>query len=1092
MRHPAMRPKSARVTVRRTAGGPDYIPGHMPSSRTTLATRPSTLPRTLLIALITLVLGLGAYTVDYVERRTRETAGELLDSRLQQVRRTLVLWTEDERLRAASWAEHPGVAQAAAVLSAARRAGADSVALRNHPEARKLDQLLGTVKASAHDAGYAIFDTSGTIIASSASERVGLDQPGPQATFVRTVIAGEAAISLPFRSPAPLLDEYDTRRPGEAIMWVAAPLRDADGRVIGALGFRLNPDGQLRRILSANRQGTTADVYLFSRDGLLLTDSRFDAELRRLGVIGSDTSVHAAMRLQVRDPGGDLRTGFAPSQTIDQRPLTHAAERALTGETAVSVDAYRDYRGVRVVGAWTWIPQLDAGLIYEIDENEALALVFALRRVSLALVTIIALALVIAVMQYRAARRTNTLRRRAERDLLMREEMLAAIIDSSPDSVLVLDDRGLVTRVNSSAHAHFRLPTAQLIGQPVSRFIGGQLPWSGDVRTFLDGAADDAVALRADGTEFAADVRYGDVTVQGDRIFTVLVIDISARKHNEEALVAAKEAAESAARAKSDFLAMMSHEIRTPMNGVLGMTSLLSDTTLNAEQRQYVDATKRSAQLLMSVINDILDFSKVEAGKMSIEPIPFDLQVAVAEVAELLVPRALEKQLELVVNYAPDAPRRVIGDSGRIRQILLNLAGNAIKFTESGHVVISIGGVRADGIVNLRLEVSDTGIGIAQEKLPNLFQPFTQADASTTRRFGGTGLGLSISRKLVELMGGQIGVRSVEGAGSTFWFTLGLAEDTSPAPEPTPVVSLQGKRALVVDDFPINVQLLREWLRALGMRVESAMGGEAALTHLRSAVRDGDPFDVAILDFLMPGMDGEELGILIRADAALTPLRLILATSAAQRGDADRFHAAGFSAYLTKPFRPETLVAALEAVLARDAGWRADDAIITRHALNERARHESLRHDTPVDTPAPTPSVRPSERTRESKPHTRVLLAEDNPVNQLVATKMLEALGCRVDVASDGAEVIQMSGRFPYAIIFMDVQMPHVDGLEATRRIRLRDGHNVRIVAMTANAMEGDREKCLDAGMDDYLSKPITPEALRGALQRTAEAAANR
>ena len=376
-----------------------------------------------------------------------------------------------------------------------------------------------------------------------------------------------------------------------------------------------------------------------------------------------------------------------------------------------------------------------------------------------------------------------------------------------------------------------------------------------------------------------------------------------------------------------------------------------------------------------------------------------------------------------------------------------------------------------------RFEITDTGIGIPAEKLNALFQPFTQADASTTRRFGGTGLGLSISKRLVELMGGEIGVTSADGEGSTFWFTLPLAEDTSPAPTPIPSISLGQVRVIVVDDVPINVQVQREFMKSWGMRVDAATNGSQALEMIRSAARDGDPYRVALFDFLMPGMDGEMLARSVRGDPILKDILLILATSAAQRGDAERFHAVGFNAYLTKPFRPETLLHTLEAVLSGPRGWSIDEPIITRHALNERKR-------------ADTPQLKPVEkRASVGMPRTnvaRVLLAEDNPVNQIVAVKMLERLGCRVDVAADGQEVVTMSERFPYDVIFMDVQMPVFDGLEATRRIRERENgsSHVHIIAMTANAMDGDRERCIAAGMDDYVSKPITTQALEAALAR--------
>jgi signal transduction histidine kinase/DNA-binding response OmpR family regulator/CHASE3 domain sensor protein len=577
--------------------------------------------------------------------------------------------------------------------------------------------------------------------------------------------------------------------------------------------------------------------------------------------------------------------------------------------------------------------------------------------------------------------------------------------------------------------------------------------------------------VRRDGTRvpvilIVTALRDRDGAITG---FMGIATDITTRKQAEAALISAKDLAEAAVRVKSEFLATMSHEIRTPMNGVMGMTSLLVDTPLTSEQRSYTDAIQRSAQLLMTVINDILDFSKIEAGKLSIEPIPFDLTTAIADVAELLTPRVTESGVELLVRLHPELPRRVVGDSGRLRQVLLNLAGNAIKFTEKGHVLVAVDGQRSPAGVELRFDISDTGIGIADATVEKLFTPFTQADASTTRRFGGTGLGLSISKQLVELMGGQIGVSSTEGAGSTFWFTLTLPEDTTPQAGAAPEIALHGVRTLIVDDVPLNLQLQHEWMRASGARVDTASSGPEALEKLRSAAADGDPIRVAIIDYRMPGMDGEALGRAIREDPSLPPMSLVMATSTMARGDADLFQAAGYNAFLSKPFPPDVLTSAVAAVLSREPGWRPDEPIITRHMLRDIMR------------PAVTPPA-----TSPDRAPVRVLIAEDNPVNQMVAMKMLERMKCRVDVAATGAEAIEMTRRFPYDLIFMDMQMPNVDGLEATRRIRRLDGPRAqtRIVAMTANALPEDRRRCLEAGMDDYLSKPITSGALQQAMQR--------
>jgi len=653
-----------------------------------------------------------------------------------------------------------------------------------------------------------------------------------------------------------------------------------------------------------------------------------------------------------------------------------------------------------------------------------------------------------------------------------RQQMVALsrAIEQSPVSVMITTPDGTIEYVNpyfesisgySAKDAVGSNPRILKSGRQSGSFyrqmwqtLKDGKPWSGEI-----------INRRKDGGLYWERVHISPVFDEKEAIvhFVGVKEDITEHKQALEDLNRAKQDAEAASVAKSQFLANMSHEIRTPMNGVIGMLGLLMDTDMTDEQHDFARTAKISANSLLSVINDILDFSKIEAGKLELEMLDFNFRDMMEDLMEIMSVHALNKGIELTSYIHPDVPSWICGDPGRIRQILINLTGNGIKFTEQGAVAVRVEleGTNED-TVELLIDVQDNGPGIPVERVDRLFKSFSQVDASTTRKHDGTGLGLVISKQLTELMGGIIGVESQPGRGARFWFTLVL--EKRPAPEGANRISpaiIRGKQILVVDDNPTNRDLFCAYLNTWGCRFDTASSGKTGLEKLRDAAIDA-PFDAVLVDFMMPGMAGDHFGRAIKRDLAIQSTALIMLTSRGLRGDSQRMKEIGFAGYLTKPVKRQHLFECLVRVLAGShlaaSGLHPPELMVTQHSIEE-ARQKEL----------------------------RLLVVEDNRVSQKVALLMLKKMGYRADVANNGREAVEALKQVPYDLVLMDQQMPEMDGLSAARIIRASVdilNRRVPIIAMTANALKGDRERCLEAGMDDYLSKPVKPDQLKDKLDQ--------
>jgi len=1010
------------------------------------------------IVIAAVISGLSLRNLDYQEHSHLNHVKGLLSKVLNDTNKAVHDYLNNLERNTRTWAQLESIAE---LVDRLEDVGENHDQLLESPLQPQLHHELSLLNNEVGYLGYLVVKPNGVILSSSNYRLIGkkFDSSSETEFLQRSLqFPRYSDIYLPQNASDSLVSSIGASN----LLLSGSAILNQSGRSVAVLVMMIDPEKTFTDILQNGRVGSSGETYAFTKSGLLISHSRFSDQLREAGILKPDQQ--AVFNAYLRDPGGNILTGEPLSDDKKNWPLTLMVKSALSGKDGINLSGSRDYRGVNVVGLWRWNHAYNFGVITQLNLEEAFENINMIRQQAMTTIIFDGILLLTLTLVFAWGRVRQAL---GNEKLLQGEQIIkqqlayqSALLDAVPNPIFVKDTDGIFTACNKAYTQAFGIKQQDFIGKTVLELdylpeADRQAFFDADMKLIQEGGAtrEEITIQYADGRDY--EVMYWRNSFQlldgkpGGMMG--IVIDISDRKETERALHTAKQLAESATRAKSEFLANMSHEIRTPMNAILGLSDLALRTNLTPKQKDYLSKLHSAANSLLGILNDILDFSKIEAGKLDIESIAFSLDEVLESLATMISIKTQEKGLELLFSRAADVPANLIGDPLRLGQILVNLTNNAVKFTDEGEILVSIDCIdSSEDKVMLRFTVQDTGIGMTDEQCQKLFNSFTQADSSTSRKYGGTGLGLAISRQLIELMGGRIWVESQIGQGSSFRFEVPLLIDAKAHKTKHDIsADLKGIRVLVVDDNLHAREILEAYLRQFGFYVETANSAEQALVKLREAE---EPFKLVLMDYIMPGgMDGISATTVIKKDVQLEEIPKVILVSA--HGQAEYADMPGFELMdnsVTKPVNPSLLLDLTMETFGQEV-------------LNDfkvKASH--------------------SDMSKLQQLHgARVLLVEDNRINQQVAVEFLEQAHLIVDIAANGEQALEKLDTGHYDLVLMDIQMPVMDGYTATAKIRQQERFkDLPVLAMTANATLEDKKQAMSQGMNDHIAKPINSNEL--------------